>query len=341
MGLASTDAFRNLKRAFDRDRKALLLFQQRVESEMQALSNKGSGEGKRSSNNLNSTLHIRFRSQNSYDQAILADLERVEGQMSQVKMELNGFKTRFQVDRFKTTSFFSLPSFFQVLTRSGQEDAQKVWDNLNELQEITNITTRNIEDIYDKDILKLQNFQNTVKEDLRKMRYDLATALKNGAVGGRKVNNSVSEGEKKLEYTVLEIQEEMKQLKVKTQGAHGLSDSFRNELNSINIEMDELNKEKQANAMEIEHLKRYISKLEVEKVEENENKIKGFARKLETLEVTAGRTNQRMKKMGKKSQDNEKVDLLLKEVQSVKNQVYFLQQAILQLRAQVGRSKNF
>ena len=45
-----------------------------------------------------------------------------------------------------------------------------------------------------------------------------------------------------------------------------------------------------------------------------------------------------MRRMGQSSGDEEKVALLLKEVQTVKNQVYYLQQAILQMRAQVGRS---
>jgi predicted nucleic acid-binding Zn-ribbon protein len=133
----------------------------------------------------------------------------------------------------------------------------------------------------------------------------------------------------------LELQEEMRQLKKNTMNTRGLNNNFRNELNSMTNDIDELNKEKQANAIELEHLKRYISQLEVEKVEENESNIAVFGRKLEHLEASADRTNQRMKKMGRKSNDNEKVDLLLKEVQSVKNQVYFLQQAILQMRAQV------
>ena len=42
---------------------------------------------------------------------------------------------------------------------------------------------------------------------------------------------------------------------------------------------------------------------------------------LEQLEASAGRTSQRMRRMGKSSGDSEKVDLLLKEVQTVKNQV--------------------
>ena len=221
-----------------------------------------------------------------------------------------------------------------------------------------NITKRNIEDIYDKDILRLQNLQNALNGDVRKLKFDLTSALEDyqESGGGKRSSSGFSEN---LENLVLEVQEEVRQLKKKSMNSHGLSDSFRNELNSMTIDIDELNKEKQANAIEIEQLKRHISQLEVEKIEENESQIATFGKKLEQLEASAGRTNQRMRRMGKSSGDSEKVDLLLKEVQTVKNQVnieklkglrmikqnsiynaqlvnqvYFMQQGILQIRAQ-------
>ena len=237
----------------------------------------------------------------------------------------------------------------QVIQRKSQDESQRIWDNVNELQEEMNITKRNIEDIYDKDILRLQNLQNSLNGDVRKLKFDLNTALEDhqGLGGGKRSSLGVSEN---LENLVLEVQEEVRQLKKRGMNNHGLSDSFRNELNSITIDIDELNKEKQANAIEIEQLKRHISKLEVEKIEENESQISAFGKKIEQLEASAGRTSQRMRRMGKSSGDSEKVDLLLKEVQTVKNQVgddiskiladqmlsqvYFMQQGILQIRAQ-------
>ena len=207
-----------------------------------------------------------------------------------------------------------------MVQRKSQDEDQRIWDNVNELQEEMNITKRNIEDIYDKDILRLQNLQNALNGDVRKLKFDLTSALEDYQdAGGRKRSSSgLSEN---LENLVLEVQEEVRQLKKKSMNSHGLSDSFRNELNSMTIDIDELNKEKQANAIEIEQLKRHISQLEVEKIEENESQIATFGKKLEQLEASAGRTNQRMRRMGKSSGDSEKVDLLLKEVQTVKNQV--------------------
>ena len=70
-------------------------------------------------------------------------------------------------------SYHGYNTKLQVLERSCQDDSQKIWDNLNELQELTNITTRNIEDIYDKDILRLQNFQTVFEGDLHKMKNDI------------------------------------------------------------------------------------------------------------------------------------------------------------------------
>ena len=260
------------------------------------------------------------RGKNSFELAILSDLERIEDQYGRLKIEINGQKSNFEVNFVGRCSFSSNRLLFQVIQRKSQDESQRIWDNVNELQEEMNITKRNIEDIYDKDILRLQNLQNALNGDVRKLKFDLTTALEDhqGLGGGKRSSLGVSEN---LENLVLEVQEEVRQLKKRGMNNHGLSDSFRNELNSITIDIDELNKEKQANAIEIEQLKRHISKLEVEKVEENESQISAFGKKIEQLEASAGRTSQRMRRMGKSSGDSEKVDLLLKEVQTVKNQV--------------------
>ena len=63
--------------------------------------------------------------------------------------------------------------------------------------------------------------------------------------------------------------------------------------------------------------------------------ISRMERKLHQLEVSADRTSQKMKKMNQPSHDTEKVDLLIKEMQTTKNQMYYLQQALLQMRDEV------
>ena len=111
---------------------------------------------------------------------------------------------------------------------------------------------------------------------------------------------------------------------------------FRADLNTAFGDIDELKKEKQANSMEIEHLKRYISKLEVEKIEENMAKIEGMNKIMSNLEEAITKATQRIKRMNKNPGENEKVGVLLKEVQNMKNQMYYLQQSLLQLRTQVS-----
>ena len=48
---------------------------------------------------------------------------------------------------------------FSLLERDSEDEVTKIWDNIHELQEVSNLTTRNLDEIYDKDILKMQNFQ--------------------------------------------------------------------------------------------------------------------------------------------------------------------------------------
>ena len=57
--------------------------------------------------------------------------------------------------------------------RVAKDDFQRLWDNVNELQEIANVTTKNMEDIYDKDILPLQNFKTATENDMNKLREEM------------------------------------------------------------------------------------------------------------------------------------------------------------------------
>merc|ERR1719273_1503167 len=141
------------------------MFRQKIESEIQNLQG-------RSFNSVGSE----GRGKNSFEQAILSDLERIEDQYGRLKIELNGQK-----------------SGVEVIQRQCQDDTQRIWDNVNELQEEMNITKRNIEDIYDKDILRLQNLQNALNGDVRKLKFDLNSALEDyQESGGGKRSSSGS-----------------------------------------------------------------------------------------------------------------------------------------------------
>ena len=71
--------------------------------------------------------------------------------------------------------------------RTSKDDFQRVWDNINELHEVTNITLKNMEDIYDEDILPLQNFKTSTENDMNKLREEMEEFLsfqENGGQGG-------------------------------------------------------------------------------------------------------------------------------------------------------------
>ena len=63
-----------------------------------------------------------------------------------------------ELARLKTSSERSVAELLGF-RRKARDDFQMLWDHVNELQEISNLTTKNMEDIYDKDILSLQNFK--------------------------------------------------------------------------------------------------------------------------------------------------------------------------------------
>ena len=139
-----------------------------------------------------------------------------------------------------------------------------------------------------------------------------------------------------MEEKMFVIEDDIKKIINGNKNSRKTIQQFRADLNTAFGDIDELKKEKQANSMEIEHLKRYISKLEVEKIEENMAKIEGMNKIMSNLEEAITKATQRIKRMNKNPGENEKVGVLLKEVQNMKNQMYYLQQSLLQLRTQVS-----
>ena len=62
---------------------------------------------------------------------------------------------------------------FSLLERNSQDEVTKIWDNIHDLHELANLTTKNVDEIYDKDILKMQNFQIIVEGELSKLKTEL------------------------------------------------------------------------------------------------------------------------------------------------------------------------
>ena len=175
------------------------------------------------------------------------------------------------------------------MERDFSDDIQNIWDNVNELQELTNITTTNIEDIYDKDILKLQNFQNLMEGELSKLKAEVAAGWERGGETVRaaaRARDMVDTHD--LQTKLYSLETNLAKLRQSNRNTESSQQSFRDDLNTAYADIDELKKEKQSNAIEIEQLKRYISQLEVERLEEAEARLEAVASQAgltETIEI--------------------------------------------------------
>ena len=98
--------------------------------------------------------------------------------------------------------------------------------------------------------------------------------------------------------------------------------------------MDELKKFRQKNGMKMQQVERFMSRLDVELIEETTIKVGEIETQITKLEGMINKANQRMRKINQNAGDDEKVELLVKEIQNMKTQMFFLQQSILQMRTQ-------
>lgn len=80
---------------------------------------------------------------------MFSDLERIQ-------LELSRLHSDYDTDVNRLSHF----------ERSAKDDLLRLWDDVNELQEVVNVTARHVEEIYDKDILKLQDFQGRTESVL-------------------------------------------------------------------------------------------------------------------------------------------------------------------------------
>ena len=95
--------------------------------------------------------------------------------------------------------------------RTANDDFQRVWDNINELHEITNITLKNMEDIYDKDILPLQNFKTSTENEMNKLREEMENFLslrdnRNQQADGLNYGNSSGQASAMMTKTIQKVE---------------------------------------------------------------------------------------------------------------------------------------
>ena len=217
-----------------------------------------------------------------------------------------------------------------MMERNSQDEFLKLWDTVHDLQELSNTTSRNLEDIYDKDIHKLQQFENIALEEIKRIKADINDIL-TGAVSSTSRNTDHSYEEK-----FYQLQDSIQMIRNSNKINQNLFQSFRSDLNRAYVDIDDIKKFRQTTLAELQMLGRLVGRIEVDLIEETIAKVGQMEIKVNNLESSLSKATQRLRKLNRNTEegDDEKVDLLLKEIQNMKTQMFFLQQSILQMRTQ-------
>jgi len=226
--------------------------------------------------------------------------------------------------------------------RTAKDDFQRVWDNINELHEVTNITLKNMEDIYDKDILPLQNFKTSTENDMSKLREGMENFLNfqdgRGQQGGSSFGNGSIEASALLTKTkqnmdILEDeQQRQKQQLEKLQESQSL---VRTEIQRIFEDIDHFKKQSQTLTQDQLKLKREIQTLDSVKITDLANMMDIHSRQLEDFGQFQEKSISDAE--NEHGASDSKFTLMSTEMQNVKSQIYYLTQTVLQLR---GALKN-
>ena len=118
-------------------------------------------------------------------------------------------RIQLQLQQFQTLSERHMKEM-NDFERTANDDFQRVWDNINELHEITNITLKNMEDIYDKDILPLQNFKTSTENEMNKLREEMENFLslrdnRNQQADGLNYGNSSDQASAMMTKTIQKV----------------------------------------------------------------------------------------------------------------------------------------
>ena len=92
--------------------------------------------------------------------SLFADLERVQ----------------MQVARLGKTQEKESRDIFEF-RRAAEDDLARMWDDVHELQEFANASARQLEDIYDKDVVALQDFRTSAEQEVKRLRDQLEAMM--------------------------------------------------------------------------------------------------------------------------------------------------------------------
>ena len=228
-------------------------------------------------------------------------------------------------------------------------DVHKIWDNVYDMQELGNITSRNIDEMYDKDILILHNFRTETTNQLSKLQNDMETILRSVGQGyyenniDSNENSSGREFEKILPNTepgssvallrdnIENIQDELKGLNDALQKQKQSDNVFRSQLQDVFEDVDNLKGKQRMMNQEQEKLKREIQRLRSEDIIDLSNRLDVTKENIDDLRQLQEKSYD--EKKSDSAMDNEKLLLVINEMTKLKNQIYYLQQSILIMKS--------
>jgi len=304
---STLQAFKDLKKQLGRHRRVVATFKQKIEKEINSIKDqlkvkrKSSGGSGSSGGAISSSLSDDF-----YD-----EVDRLEELYLNLKSSFNGFDVKLT-----------------MIDRNSQDETLKIWDNLHDLQELSNVTSKNLEEIYDKEIINLIHFQSVAQEELKRIKTELGN-VQNGAVSYDRDSNDHG-----FEEKFYQLQDALQMIRNSNKVNQNLFQNFRSDLNRAYVDIDDLKKFRQQVIVDNQMFTRFMARVEVDVLEEIIIKVGEIESQIQIMERTLSKTSQRMRKITRNSGDNEKVDVLLKEIQNMKTQMFFLQQSILQMRTQ-------
>ena len=304
--LATVDStqFTALKKQLERQRRLLGSFKKKIEKELKEMKEKQKRRGGSGSD------AVSMNGDNFYE-----EVDRLEDLYLTMKQSFDSFGVKFT-----------------MMERNSQDETLRIWDNLHDLQELSNVTSKTLEEMYDKDIIILQQFQSVAQEELKRIKKELMSRENGEMVQYESPNDD------HFDERFHQLQDAIQMIRNSNKINQNLFQSFRSDLNRAFVDIDDMKKFRQKTLLKMEMINRLVGRIEVDLFEETITKVNRIEGQISNMEKSISKTSQRLRKLNKntsnESGDDEKVTLLLKEIQNMKTQMFFLQQSILQMRTQ-------
>ena len=207
----------------------------------------------------------------------------------------------------------------------------RLWDNVNEIQEVSNVTARHLEDIYEKDILKLQNFQSLAQHEIDKLREEVDSLMESVASGGAADGDGPDADQAEDVAKRLDtLEADMRTVQSEAGAAAASAAVVGEDLSRVYEDIDGLKEAREGLAKEVLILRRGLQKLDEQDLEDLTDLVERQELRLSGVEAFNEAQADKIERGGQ--YDHEKFQLVVAEIQTLKSQIYYLQQSVLQLR---------